>query len=176
MITIISGTNRVHNKTKKISNIYAHWLAEKNIDYKLYSLEDLPMDFLLASKLAKHDASPEFLSVQREYIFPADKFIFILPEYNGSIPGILKLFLDSCEIEQAFYGKKACLTGVSSGRAGNLRGLDHLTNILNYLQIQVYHNKLPISRIYDELDNDGKLLKPRTRKEIEAQLNGFIDY
>ena len=80
----------------------------------------------------------------------ADKFWFVFPEYNGGIPGMLKLFLDAISVrayKATFHGKKACLTGISTGRAGNLRGLDQLTNILNYLQVIVHPNKVPISSI-----------------------------
>lgn len=176
MITIISGTNRIHNKTQHVARHYRAVLQETGVKSNLYSLEDLPMDMLLNSLHAKHNMSEEFLRVQEEYVFPAKKFIFILPEYNGSIPGILKLFLDSCEVNRAFRGKKACLVGLSSGRAGNLRGLDHLTNILNYLEMQVYHNKLPISKIHEELDDNGRLQKANTLRDIERQLAGFADF
>ena len=44
-------------------------------------------------------------------------------------------------------GKKVALVGVSSGRAGNLRGMEHLTGVLHYLSMQVMPNKLPISRL-----------------------------
>lgn len=176
MIAIISGTNRVNNKTRKVARHYHNRLNELGVASQCYSLEDLPADFLMASKHADFSRSPEFKRVQEELIFPAEKFIFIMPEYNGSIPGILKLFIDSSEVQRAYHGKKACLTGISSGRAGNLRGLDHLTNILNYLKMQVYHNKLPISRIDVELDANGQLQKEGTRQVIEAQLAGFVDF
>src|SRR5690606_19694238 len=82
------------------------------------------------------------------------KFIFVVPEYNGSFPGILKLFLDS--IPTKFWAdKKACLVGVSDGRAGNLRGMEHLTGILQYLKMHVFYNKLPISLINKVMNEHG---------------------
>lgn len=176
MITIVSGTNRLGNKSIQLSHWYLQSLQNKGQEVKLFNLEDLPDDFLLASRYAAYDRSPAFMSIQEEYFFPADKFIFIMPEYNGSIPGILKLVLDSCDIERAFYHKKACLTGLSSGRAGNLRGMDHLTNILNYLKIQVYHNKLPVSRIHMEMNQDGQLMHDKTQQVIQEQLEGFLAF
>ncbi|MBK8506337.1 MAG: hypothetical protein IPL46_31525 [Saprospiraceae bacterium] len=47
-----------------------------------------------------------------------------------------------------FHGKKARLTGVSTGRVGNLHGMEHLTNILNYLQVVVFLNRLLLSSIH----------------------------
>ena len=71
---------------------------------------------------------------------------------------------------------KACLVGVSTGRAGNLRGMDDLTNILNYLKINVYHNKLPISRVDTLLDAKGNLTDTETQKVIDIQLEGFLKF
>jgi NAD(P)H-dependent FMN reductase len=65
--------------------------------------------------------------------------------------------------------------GVSSGRAGNLRGMDHLTGVLNYLKVTVLPNKLPISRIY-KLVKDNKIEDEATKKTIEQQLNELIDF
>jgi len=115
-----------------------------------------------------------FRGIQDNYIKPASKFIFIAPEYNGSIPGFLKLFIDACEVKPCYHGKKACLVGVASGRAGNLRGMDHLTNILNHLKMTVYHNKLPISSIGNLVDEKGNLSMD-TKTVIEQQINGFLE-
>jgi chromate reductase len=71
---------------------------------------------------------------------------------------------------------KACLVGVSTGRAGNLRGMEHLTNILNYLKINVYHNKLPISRVDTLLDANGNLTDVETQKVVDWQLEGFLKF
>lgn len=175
MITIISGTNRKDNMSSRVAAVYAGLLKKRDINYHLLSLEDLPKDFLRASLFHDVSKAPDFEQLQEKYLIPADKFIFVMPEYNGSIPGILKLLIDSVDIKKVFYHKKAMLTGISSGRAGNLRGLDHLTNILNYLKVSVYHNKLPISRINEELDERG-FKAALTRRVVEDQLAGFIDF
>jgi NAD(P)H-dependent FMN reductase len=91
----------------------------------------------------------------KKYIYAADKLIIISPEYNGSFPGILKLFIDTMP-HKALDGKKIALTGVATGRGGNLRGLDHLTGILHYLNAHVMPFKLPISGVA-ALISDGKV-------------------
>lgn len=176
MITIVSGTNRIGNKSIHLARYYRQCLQDKGLEAKLFNLEDLPDDFLLASRYADYRKSDKFLQIQEEFFFPAERFFFILPEYNGSIPGILKLVIDSCDIEKAFYHKKACLTGLSSGRAGNLRGLDHLTNILHYLKMLVYHHKQPISRISTEMGPNGDILQEATRRSVSDQIDGFLSF
>lgn len=176
MITIISGTNRVDNKTIQLANWYHTYLQSLGIDAQVFNLEELPDDFLLASRYAAHDKSIAFLAQQEQYLFPAERFLFVLPEYNGSVPGILKLMIDSADIKRAFYYKKACFTGLSSGRAGNLRGLDHLTNMMQYLKMHIYYNKLPVSRIATEMDEYGNLLQPTTEKALIEQVEGFLAF
>ena len=85
------------------------------------------------------------------------------------------MFLDAVP-PRIWTENKACLVGVSTGRAGNLRGMEHLTNILNYLKINVYHNKLPISRVDTLLDAQGNLMDTDTLKVIDIQLEGFLKF
>lgn len=172
-ITIISATNRPDSNTEKVANYYLTALKHKNIDARLISLKNLPESFLHSDLFGQR--SHEFQQIIDEYIEHQTKFIFITPEYNGSFAGILKVFLDAIH-PKYWADNKACLTGVSSGRAGNLRGLEHLTNILNYLKVNVYHNKLPISRVDTLVDNDGNLTDEETRNVIDMQLDGFLKF
>jgi NAD(P)H-dependent FMN reductase len=82
--------------------------------------------------------------------------VFIIPEYNGSFPGILKAFID-CVPPRFFHGKKAGLVGVSSGHAGSLRSMDQFTNVLNYLQVSVLHSKPKLSGIEKIIDSEREL-------------------
>jgi chromate reductase, NAD(P)H dehydrogenase (quinone) len=84
--------------------------------------------------------------------------------------------MDNSDIKKCWYYKKAMLVGVADGRAGNLRGLDHMTNILNYMKMNVLYNKLPLSRINEEISPDGEILKPATAMAIEQQVTEFLDF
>ncbi len=59
---------------------------------------------------------------------------------------------------------------------GNLRGIEHMTNILHYLKMNVHYNKLPLSKINEELDMDGTFIHERTLAAIAEQVEGFIAY
>ncbi|NND31730.1 MAG: NADPH-dependent oxidoreductase [Saprospiraceae bacterium] len=123
--------------------------------------------------------SEKISAIQEQYMIPSHKFWFIFPEYNGGVPGILKLFIDAIsvrDIKSTFHGKKACLTGISTGRAGNLRGMDHLTNILNYLQVIVLPNRLPISSIMNLKDAEGQLSDTATWTILKNQANQFLSF
>ncbi len=104
----------------------------------------------------------------------------MIPEYNGSYPGILKFFLDACSIREynaSFHGgKKAGLLGVASGRAGNLRGLDQLTGVLNYLKISVMPIHQPISSIEKLMNEGGEITDKNTQQVILNHIKEFIVY
>jgi NAD(P)H-dependent FMN reductase len=172
-ITIISATNRLDSNTEKVANYYKTALKTKGIDVELFSLRDLPETVLHTDLYGKR--SEGFQKIIDKYIDTQSKFIFITPEYNGSFAGVLKVFLDAIP-PRMWTENKACLVGVSTGRAGNLRGMEHLTNILNYLKVNVYHNKLPISKVDTLLDSQGNLTDPDTLKIIDFQLEGFLKF
>ncbi len=171
MITIVSGTNKPNSNTLKVASCYARMLHHQGITHKLLSLEDVP-DTLPFSELFGR-RSPAFQLIIDNYFVGVEKFLIVSPEYNGSYPGILKVLLDAIHPD-INRGKKAALTGVSSGRAGNLRGMEHLTGVLNYLGIHVHPNKLPISSIATLLDADGVLADAATIAVMQKQVNELL--
>ena len=165
MYTIISGTNRVGSHTEKVAKEYREILKEKNIEANLFSLKGLNV-------LKRNE---EIKKVENEILIPADKFIFVIPEYNGSYPGVLKALIDNSDIKNVWNYKKALLTGVATGRAGNLRGMDHLSDTLHYMKMNVFYNKLPISVVDKVLDEEGHF-NTDTLKAINLQLDEFIKF
>lgn len=164
MITIISATNRPASKSLVIANFYADMLRDSGVEHTLLSLEDLPRDFvfqdLYGSKSAELNATIE------KFVTTADKFVFVIPEYNGSFPGILKSFIDGIH-PRHFRDKKAGIIGVSDGHAGNLRGQEHLTGILNYLKVHVHYNKPKISMVDELVDANNVLTDERAMRILK---------
>ena len=165
MITIISGTNR-DNNTKKVAKEYQRFLKARNIDTLLLSLDE--------QNVFIRDES--FIKMENEFLKPATKFIIIMPEYNGSYPGILKLMIDNTDIVKIWWHKKVLLTGVSTGRAGNLRGMDHLTGSLLYMKMLVHPNRLPISVVDKLLDAADHFSNTATINAINTQLDEFLSF
>lgn len=174
MITVIIGTNRGNSNTSKVAHKYLEYLQEKEVACQLLDLAELPGDFISSSMY--ENRSEYIQKLQTEVLFPTEKYVIVVPEYNGTFPGIFKLLIDACEIKQAFYGKKVSLTGVSSGRAGCLRGLDSLTNALNYIKMEVLINKLPISQIGGLLDEEGNFNHEATLELMHKQMDELVAF
>jgi len=166
MITIISGTNRLGSNTLKVAHEYHRILKEKGAASVIFSLERL--------KVLERDV--DFEKMEQDMIIPTNYFIFIVPEYNGSFPGVLKLLFDNSISNKIWFNKQALITGNSSGRAGNLRGMDHLADILNYMKITVHPNKLPISQVDKLMDAEGRFKDSLTLSAINTQLDEFLQW
>lgn len=173
MITIISATNRSDSNSLKIARLYSQLLEKQGVRSEILSLEKVPVDIAFNELFSRR--SDKFQELLDKYIIPAQKYVIIAPEYNGSFPGILKTFIDAMHPE-LLRGKKVALIGVSSGRAGNLRGMDHMTGILHYLGLHVHPNKLPISSVLSLLDDNGNLKDENTIKALEKHALDFVKW
>lgn len=180
MITVISATNRPNSNTRRVATLahqYFHDLGAT--DTQFLSLEDIPTDFYHAAMYDAAHQSPALGTLQDKFLVPANKFYFVIPEYNGGYPGVLKMFWDACSIRQyqaTFHGgKKAGLLGVADGRAGNLRGLEHFAGVLNYLKITVMPNLQPLSQISKTYDSNG-VFDAATSDVVKAHVKQFLDF
>ncbi len=166
MVTIISGTNRKNNNTKKIALEYQRLLKEMQIDSHFLALDEINVA----------ERNDLFRKMEKDYLEPSDKFIIIMPEYNGSYPGILKLMIDNSDVSKAWHHKKVLLTGVSTGRAGNLRGMEHLTGALLHMKMLVHPNRLPVSVVDKMIGEHEQISDAGTLRAINNQLNEFINF
>ncbi|MFZ4862602.1 NADPH-dependent FMN reductase [Sphingobacterium sp. Mn56C] len=168
MNLIISGTNRLGSNSLKVAQYYQEELQKKGEPWQLLSLTDLPQDLLFSDLYGKR--SSNFAPIQ-EMVSAAQKFVFIIPEYNGSYPGVLKVFIDACAFPASFYHKKAALIGISSGKYGNIRGVDHFTGVCNYLRMHVLPLKIHLPTIQNELDDQGCITEELTHKFVSEQID-----
>ncbi|MFM2047649.1 MAG: hypothetical protein RI955_195 [Bacteroidota bacterium] len=168
---IVSGTTRKGSKSLIIAKLYQQFLQQQNIESKILALENLPIEIFEInsdSKILKQ--------IEEEMLIPATKFIFIVPEYNGSFPGSLKLWMDCSDIRNVFWNKKAALVGIADGRNGNIRGLDHLTGVLNYLKINVLHYKVSIPNVGKIIDENNQIMDTPIQNILLKQIEEFVKF
>ena len=167
MLTIISGSSREDNNTRRVAKEYQRILKEQfNTEARFFSLDSI--------NVTSRDAN--FIEAEKELLAPAEKFIILMPEYNGSYPGILKLMIDNSDVKNVWWHKKVLLVGVSTGRAGNLRGMEHLTGSLLHMKMLVHPNRLPISIVDKLMDTQDRFSDENTLKAIQTQLAEFIKF
>jgi len=178
MIIVISGTNNSNNKTKIFAQHIVNLLKSKTAEpIHLLALDEIAHDYFYPEMFKQPAQS--ILDLQAKHLIPSDKFIILSPEYNGGIPGVLKLFIDACSAnkrDDTFKRKKVALIGIASGRAGNLRGMDQLTGILNHLGTIVMPNKLPISSIHQLMNEKNEITDTSTLSAMNQQVDDFLAF
>ncbi|MEQ9300559.1 MAG: NAD(P)H-dependent oxidoreductase [Cyclobacteriaceae bacterium] len=171
---IVCGTNRKNSVSKIISGIYQTLLSERGITADFIDLAELPSDFTESALYENSGKNDEF-NIYRKKMLEAKKYVFIVPEYNGSFPGVLKAFIDGLQFPNTFPDKKCALIGVSSGVQGGGLALSHLTDIFNYCGMNVMALKPKLSRIEENMTGD-KISNPLYQELLEQQVEKLIGF
>ncbi len=174
MICVIACTNRPNSNSLKISEYYIKLLQKHGVACTLIDLNTLPESYLFSALYHNQGKDSVFNSIKAK-IAAAEKFVFVVPEYNGSFPGVLKAFIDGLDYPASFKNKKGALLGISSGVMGGSLALSHLTDILNYLGMHVLASKPRITRI-EKTFIDGKINDPIVKDLIELQVKDLLAF
>ncbi|MDA8109061.1 MAG: NAD(P)H-dependent oxidoreductase [Betaproteobacteria bacterium] len=116
---------------------------------------------------------PGVVQALRARIMAADAVLFVTPEYNYSVPGVLKNAIDwgSRPPEQPFDGKPAAIIGASGGMLGTARAQYHLRQIGVFLNIHFLNRpEVMIAQAASKFDAQGRLTDEAARKLIGEQL------
>lgn len=180
MITIISGTNRRNSRTFPIAQQYYELFKEQTVEHiELLNLAKLPLEFIHAGMYQPGGQNKDLKKLQDTFMIPANKFFFVIPEYNGSYPGILKLFIDACSIREykpTFNNKKSAISGIATGRSGNIRGIDHLRGSLTHMGSVVMPAILPISSVDDLTNEEGRITDKASKKSMLKFVQEFLKF
>ena len=160
----------------KMAIVAAKSLVSDNADLEIY--ED--MDKLPPFNQDLENDLPEIVKVFKKKIKNADAILFSTPEYNFSIPGVLKNAIDWASRpygDNSWEGKPVAVMGGSSGMAGATRAQLHLR------QTFVFMNMFPINRpqvnipkIQDKFDQNGSLNDKETEEKIRELLKSLVDW
>ena len=153
MITIIVGTNRKNSVSYAVAVQYADILSERNIESAILNLRELPADYLFSALYDNVGKNKEFNKI-RDLMNRSEKFVFVIPEYNGSFPGVLKAFIDGLDRAKALTDKKCALIGLSAGDQGAGLALSHFTDILNYCGTNVLAYRIRFPKITDYMTDN----------------------
>jgi chromate reductase len=116
---------------------------------------------------------PDVVTDLRARIAEADALLIATPEYNYSIPGVLKNAIDwaSRPPEHPFAGKPVALMGASGSNLGTSRAQYHLRQVCVFLDMHPLNKpEVFVARAHEKIDADGKLTDEPTRKILRDLL------
>ncbi|MEO7144061.1 MAG: NAD(P)H-dependent oxidoreductase [Bryobacteraceae bacterium] len=123
---------------------------------------------------------PERVVLFKERIRAADAILFVTPEYNYSIPGVLKNAIDWASRpygDNAWDGKPTAIMGASGGGLGTARAQYHLRQVAVYLNLHVLNApEVMIGNAAQRFDDQGNLTDDNTREQIRKLLVRLVDW
>jgi chromate reductase len=113
----------------------------------------------------------------RDRITAADALLVVTPEYNGSIPGVLKNAIDWASRphrEAALWGKTVAVAGATTGQYGAIWAQQDLRRVLGMAGARVVDGELPVPRAQDKFDADGRLVDPAIAERLTTHLVALV--
>ena len=170
-IAVVVGSLRKDSMNRKMANALVG-LAPKTLTFTFAEIGDLP---LYNQDLDANSPAPWV--VFRDKIRPADAVLFVTPEYNRSMPGVLKNAIDigSRPYGHSVWDKKpAGIVTVSPGATGGFGSNHHLRQSLVALNMPTLQQPEAYIGHGDKVfDADGKFVEDRTRGFAQKFIDAF---
>lgn len=154
----------------------ARELAPEGMAVDVADLASIP---LYNDDVRQGDGFPEPVAAFRERIRAADALLIVTPEYNYSVPGVLKNAIDwaSRPPDQPFDGLPVAIMGASPGRLGTARAQYHLRQCFVFLNALVLNKpEVMIAGANRIFDDDLRLTDDATRKVLQSFMASLLDW
>jgi len=143
-------------------------------------LETFELDGIPAFNQDEEQKPPARVRELKRRIREADAILFVTPEYNYSVSGVLKNAIDWASRphgDSAWNGKPAAIMGASPGAFGSARAQYHLRQILVYLNMfPINQPEVMIAYAMDRFDQEGNLTDVVTKEFIMGLLQSLVDW
>lgn len=176
-ILVFAGSARRDSLNRRLAAVAAATLRASGVPATLLELADYPLP-LYHGDLEAADGLPDNARRLKEIFIAHDAVVIVTPEYNSSLPALLKNTLDWVSRplpEQSGYlpfaGKAAALISASPGMLGGMRGLRHLRDVLTELQMIVLPRQLSLPAADKAFGADGELLDAGMARRLAALLD-----
>ncbi len=173
MFYIISGTNRPGSRSHEVAKLVKP-LYEKNFaQVEIINLEALPLQELSGQSYGD-GTKPAAVTEAIEKLNSAEGVLVICPEYNGSMPGALKYFIDFWSYPKTFEYRPVAFIGLG-GQFGGLRPVEHLQQVFGYRNAFIFPNRVFLINVWNVL-KDGKIHDDTVNELLTVQANNFAKF
>ncbi len=172
-INILSATDRPGSMALKVSKHVQSKFDEENVETEVISLSDFPIMDVAGGKYGKNIDSVTAFNAR---VLDCDGLVMVIPEYNGSFPGILKLFIDYLPFPEAFNKLPIAFIGEAAGAFGALRSVEQLQLIANYRNAYLFPERVFMQRIKSIFSEEEGIKDGMTNKLMNSLVRNFTDF
>ena len=176
-LLIIIGSTRPSRSV----DLVAPWLTRKASEHEAFDAEvvdlrDWPLPifaehFGTIGDMRDPTYSDPLVRAWNKKIKDADAYLVVTPEYNHSLPGVLKNAIDSVWLSFGFRNKPVAFVSHSGSQTGGARAIEHLSHILVELESAPLRNSVVIPFVQDAFDADGEPKNPLTNVAADIMLD-----
>jgi chromate reductase len=173
-VAVVVGSLRKDSLNRTLADAVSK-LAPQELELKRLQIDDLPL-------YSQDDDKSPHPSVRRlkSEIAASRALLFVTPEYNRSIPGVLKNAIDHASRpygQNAWAGKPAAVIGASIGAPGAAMAQQHLRNVLAYLDVPTLAQPEVFIHVTEGLfDATGNIGNPATRDFLERWMDRYVTW
>lgn len=173
-VVAIVGSIRKESYNKKLAQFVQKRYADK-FDLEILDLMLIPM----YNQDIEHDAPQEVIDFKQK-VKESQAVLWVTPEYNSSIPGVLGNAIDwLSRVDKVMIGKPSWIMGASMGNLGTAKAQMHLRDILFAIGLAspvLIGNEVYVGAVHTKIDEKGNLTDENTVKYIDSVVENFISW
>lgn len=172
-IALIVGSLRRESINRKFAEALVR-LAPADFSFKHVEIGDLPL-----YNQDEEGNPPESVKRLKDEIKSASAVLFVTPEYNRSIPGVLKNAIDHASRpygQSAWAGKPAGVIGVSIGAIGTAMAQQHLRNMLAYLDMPTLGQPEAFVQLKEGLYDEAGNIGSGSKQFLQGWMDRYVDW
>ncbi|WP_323748974.1 NAD(P)H-dependent oxidoreductase [Streptomyces sp. PR69] len=174
-VFVLSGSSRKGSFNGRLAMLTARLVTENGAAADLAWLRDFDMPSYDGDAETAQGQPPSSVAL-RDRLRAAQAIVFASPEYNASVPGVVKNAIDwlSRFRPQPFKDKHALLVSASPSMVGGNRGLWALRVPLEHLGARVYPDMFSLAKAHQAFDDSGDLNDAGLRERLDATVKAFL--
>lgn len=181
-VLILAGSIRSSAYSQQLANAYAAELVNHSCDITRITLSDYQLPIILETPQSDREIPANAQKLGK--LFDAhDAVLIVTPEYNGSLPPLLKNAIDWISVAKAdggrpltpFRGKVCAIASSSPGMMGGIAALGHLREILVRLGMLVISEQLALGGARSGFDDKERLSNERSASILSAACRSLVE-
>lgn len=173
---VFSASLRAGSLNSRLAQLVARLIGQHAGTADSAAMADFDCPSYSQDAQSKSGIAPGAMELRRR-LEASDAFVIVSPEYNSSMPGLLKNAIDwtSRHKPQPFNGRHGLLLSASPSMVGGNRGLWALRIPLEHLGARVYPDMFSLAQAHEAFNSEGTLANTELASRLEKTVVGFMD-